>query len=247
VAGIVEAVAVDLHRQPMLGPAAVHPLGAGGAVGDRERKLGLLEPLEERLLELGERDVDVAVEDCSEVGGAGMLARDRLDVGGRRPVSHPGLVRGPSQVIEGEVGGEVDEGLRDGGDRDAAPERGHHLRAPDPETHHPPLGWRRDLGRRRRAPDEPKQMPRSTPAQSRSLAARSHRREKSRVHARRPVADAVDAPMLWQEHARMQPPLDLGERDPGLKQLRPRHDAVRAARNSADREIRGRFGSHYDP
>lgn len=90
-------------------------------------------------------------------------------------------------------------------------------------------------------------MPRSTPAQSRSLAARSDRRKKSRIHARRPVADAVDAPMLWQEHARMQPPPDLGERDPGPKQLRPRHDTVRAARNSADREIRGRFGSHYDP
>jgi hypothetical protein len=109
---VVEAVAVDLDGRAVLGPAAVDALGAGGAVGDGEREAGLLEPAEEALPELGEGDGDVAVQDGGEVCGALRLAfGDRHDLRGRGPVANPGLVAGPSEVIEGEVGGQVDEGL----------------------------------------------------------------------------------------------------------------------------------------
>ena len=61
VAGAVVAVAVELDRQPVLGPAAVDPLPAGRAVGHRKRQSGAPEAFEEARLEPAERHVDVAV------------------------------------------------------------------------------------------------------------------------------------------------------------------------------------------
>src|SRR3954447_2673315 len=123
VAGVVEGVAVELDREPVLGPAAVDALGAGGAVGGGGGQPSFCEPLEESLLEAAEGDGSVAVEDASEPRRARRLDTHHcLDLRRRRPVANPGLVAGPGEVIKGERGGEVDEGLGDGGDRDASPE-----------------------------------------------------------------------------------------------------------------------------
>src|SRR5215213_7810751 len=96
VAGVVEGVAVELDREPVLGPAAVDAPGAGGAVGDRLRQPRFFERSQEPLLEAAEGDGVVADEDAPELGRARRLdAHDRLDLRGRRPVLHAGLVAGP--------------------------------------------------------------------------------------------------------------------------------------------------------
>jgi hypothetical protein len=59
----VVAVAVDLDREAVRGPAGVDPAAAGGAVGLREREPCCLEPGEEAALQRAEGDVDVAAED----------------------------------------------------------------------------------------------------------------------------------------------------------------------------------------
>jgi len=74
VPGVVERVTVELDREPVLGPTAVDALGAGGAVGDGAGQPGLLEPLEEPLLEAAEGDGRVAVHHCAKLRGAGLSA-----------------------------------------------------------------------------------------------------------------------------------------------------------------------------
>jgi hypothetical protein len=204
-------------------------------------------PLEKPLLERGERDVDVAVEDGSEVGGAlRVRAPHRLDLGGSRAEPHSGLVAGPSEVIGGEVGGEVDEGLRDGGDRDAAPERADPFRAPRAHALHAPVRPRGYLGRRGWPSHDPEEMRRRLATQDRSVAASAHRGEVSRFDARRPMPDAIDASVLPQQRTDGDAVLDLGRRDPRAQQLRPRDDAVRAGRDPGDLSSSAASWSHYD-
>lgn len=111
VAGVVEGLAVELDREPVLGPAAVDALGAGGPVGDGAGQAGFLKPLQEPLLEAAEGDGSVAVHDRTELRGAGLPAEQFLNLRRRRAVANPGLVAGPGEVIDGEGGGQVDEGL----------------------------------------------------------------------------------------------------------------------------------------
>jgi hypothetical protein len=48
----VEAVAVELDREPVVGPAAVDPAAAGGLVGDRQGETVRAQMLKELGLEL---------------------------------------------------------------------------------------------------------------------------------------------------------------------------------------------------
>lgn len=114
----------------------------------------VFEPLEESLLEAAEGDGSVAVHDRTELRGAGLPAEQFLNLRRRRAVANPGLVAGPGEVIDGEGGGQVDEGLGDGGDRDASPERCFAFAAVHGEALHPPVRRGRDLGRGRRSLDD---------------------------------------------------------------------------------------------
>src|SRR5207249_9728247 len=67
VARVVKAVAVELDGQSMLGPAAIDPPPASGAVGLRQRQPGVLQKLEEASLELAQHDVDIAARDAAQL------------------------------------------------------------------------------------------------------------------------------------------------------------------------------------
>jgi hypothetical protein len=115
-------VAVELDGQAVLRPAAVHVAAAGGAVGRREGQPGLAEQRQEPALELAQRDASLATEDLVQVSGTGRVRPVRQG-GVDRPcldaVADLGPVADLPEVVEVEAADDVDEGPRDGGDRDA--------------------------------------------------------------------------------------------------------------------------------
>src|SRR6266511_533577 len=123
VARVVVAVAVQLDRQPPLGPAAVHPPPTGGAVGLRKCEAGLPHQLQEPLLELAQDDARLAAQDPAQLGRARAVRpprEDGLDLGRRGAVEDAGLVAGARELVRRQYGGEVDERAGHGGDRHAA-------------------------------------------------------------------------------------------------------------------------------
>src|SRR4051812_17979075 len=66
VARVVVAVAVELDREAVGGPAAVDALGARGLVRDRSRQAGFAQERQEAVLQFTEGDGDVAVQDGAQ-------------------------------------------------------------------------------------------------------------------------------------------------------------------------------------
>jgi len=66
VARAVVAIAIELHGQPRVGPAAIDPAPAGGLVGHRPRKTRVSYELDEGALKLADRDRGVAVDDPAQ-------------------------------------------------------------------------------------------------------------------------------------------------------------------------------------
>src|SRR4051812_1376669 len=120
---VVEAVAVELHREPPLGPPAVDVVRTRGAVRLREGQRVLPQQGQEPPLERAERDARVAADHEAELRHAGCsrtTLEGRREVSGRRPEANAGLVAGPREIGEGKLSGQVCEGARDARDRDAA-------------------------------------------------------------------------------------------------------------------------------
>jgi hypothetical protein len=142
------------------------------------------------------------------------------------------------QVLYAQNAGEIDEYLRQDGDRDAPPGGRHALvRGPPPPRHDSSdatLRRCRHLRRRRRAFQHSEEMRCSPSAQQRAVATREHGREIARLDARRSVSNPVDAAMLPQEGAGAQPVLDLRDREPRAQQLCSRHHAVLPSRDSRE-------------
>jgi hypothetical protein len=225
---VVEAIAVQRHGEPALGPAAVDVVRADRAVRPRQGKSLLAHELQEAPLQRTERDARVTAQDLAELRHAGSprpAFEDRGDVRGRRAVADAGLVARSGELIEGEVGGEVDERARHGRDRNAAVVRAIpplDAAPPHPDPSHTALQRRGHLRRRGRAVEEPEQVRRRPAAQPRFVAAGEHGGEVARLDARRAVADAVDPGMNPEQCPAVQTVLDLMPREAGPLQLRPR-------------------------
>src|SRR6185369_12590994 len=67
VSGVVVRVAVELDREVVLRPAAVHPAAARRTVRLRQRQGGFFEALDELLLELAEEDLHVSAQHRPEL------------------------------------------------------------------------------------------------------------------------------------------------------------------------------------
>jgi hypothetical protein len=149
-------------------------------------------------------------------------------------VAHAGLVAGAGEVVDREAGREIDERARDRGDGNAAPGRGvawvDATGSAGSDAVDPSLGRGRDLGRRRRALEEPEQLTGRPPAQERSLAARVDGGEVTGLDARGRVADAIDAAVLSHERPRAKARIDLIRGHARAQQLRPGHHPVRRRR-----------------
>ena len=91
-------------------------------------------------------------------------------------------------------------------------------------------------------------MGRRPPAEDGASAAREHRREVARLHARRPVPDPIDAAVLAQESSNGESVLELGDRESRVEQLAARHDAVLPSRDARQFPLhRPVLGSHHHP
>jgi hypothetical protein len=209
------------------------------------------QPPLEGSLQLAQSHLDVAAEDLSQLRGAfgfRPFRQYRFDLPRRRVVEDPGLVAGACQGIEGEVGCEVDEGARDGGDRDAAMGRsldashavgGHAVHAPLRGRRH----FRRGRGSLEKAPD----VRGRSAAQHRTVAAGPHGGEEGGLHAPRAVPDAVHPRMLPQQRAGPQSLSDLRERDSCAEQLRASDHTMRPRRQMSENCLYcGRLVSHCD-
>ena len=96
----VVAVAIELDREPVLGPAAIHPVAAGHLVRHRQRKIVATEQVKEGTLEAALREADVAVQDAAQTSGARGIATPRegcLYMPGGRAVPDSGLMTGSGQ------------------------------------------------------------------------------------------------------------------------------------------------------
>jgi len=123
VASVVVAVAVQLNRQPVLGPAAIDVVAAGLLVRFREREPSLFELGKESALEVAQGDLRIASEDRPQLCGASRgwpPGQGRLRGRGPNAVPHLGLVARASELCRPESRGQVDDGARDGGDGYAA-------------------------------------------------------------------------------------------------------------------------------
>ena len=126
VAGMVVAIAVELHGQSLLGPAAVDPASAGGAVRLGQGKSVRSQQVEEAPLQRAEGDVRVAAENAAKRPSPARVRsarEDTLDLRRRRAVQHPRLVARARELVRRQDGGEVHQRARRGGDGDAAPDR----------------------------------------------------------------------------------------------------------------------------
>src|SRR5215218_4262535 len=71
IAGVVVGVAVELDREPVRRPAAVHPPAPGGAVGLGEREAGVAKKLQEPLLEPAQAHLRITAHDATQLRRAG--------------------------------------------------------------------------------------------------------------------------------------------------------------------------------
>jgi hypothetical protein len=104
-ARVVEAVAVELDREPVLGPATVDPAATRRAVGNGKPEAIRVEELQEPALQGTEGDVDVSLDDPPEPAGAGdvgSLLELRGDLGRGGPMEHARLVAGTGEGLHGE-------------------------------------------------------------------------------------------------------------------------------------------------
>ena len=72
---LVVAVAVELDRQPVLGPAAVHASCPGRAVRLREHEPGVAQSRQKPRFELAERDANLSMQDLPELAAPGLFGR----------------------------------------------------------------------------------------------------------------------------------------------------------------------------
>jgi len=126
---------------------------------------GVAQPPQEATLQRAERDVRVAAHDRAELRRAGPVRtprQHRLDPPRRRAVMNARLMTHPSEVVDVQCRGEIDERPRRRGHRDGAPD--HDVAAIDlpsssrANARNPPSGAHQHLGRRRRAPEHPQQV-----------------------------------------------------------------------------------------
>src|SRR5205823_10113494 len=100
-ARVVVAIADELDRKGVLGPAAVDVAPAGGAVGHRQRQTGRSQELDEQALEFAEL-YPLALEDPVELPGAwGVRAASqrRVEPFCVHSVANLGFVRRACQVV----------------------------------------------------------------------------------------------------------------------------------------------------
>ena len=252
---MVVRVAEELDRQRRVVPATVDPASTGGTVGLRQREVDFLESAEEAFFELAEEDVDVAPQDPSQLPGTrGVWAtgEDRFDLLGPHSVKHLRLVHRACQVVLRKDCGEVNERAGNSRDRNASEEgrlAAIHLPAPPQlQTVHAAAGRSRDLGRRRRALDQPEEIGGGPPAQHSAVPRRFHRCHVARLQARCLVPHAVDAPVNTNQQTHTDPARDLFPRDRCAKQFGATNDPVLSARDSRDFSLyRPGFYPHQGP
>ena len=153
----------------------------------------------------------------------------------------PGFVAGAAELCGRQGRGEVEQGARDGGDRDVVERRGVQvveLRSVDGDARALPAGGDgdRDLGRRRRSADEPQQVGVGAVAQERALAAGEHGGHVVAADRWRGVAESVDAAVDAAQPPVMQPALDAVAVDAGFVELLDRDPAVLAIRDPGEVE-----------
>ena len=193
----VKAVAVELDGQLSFRPAAVDVVAAGRPVGPRQRKAGLAQQLQEPLLELAEDHVRVAADDAAELGGARSsrpLRQRGLDPPRRGPEADAGLVAGPAEILLRQIARDVDERAGHSHHGNPLPDGGLDLfRSARLDPFDPARPRRCHLGRRRRALEQAEQVGGGEATQHGPFAASLYRCHVAGLHARRVVADAVDA------------------------------------------------------
>jgi hypothetical protein len=145
-------------------------------------------------------------------------------------VKHACLVTGACDLVERQYGRQIHERAGHGRNGNVAEDRGiaaaDVLRPPRPNALDTSLGRGCHLRRRRRAPEQPKQMPRRPAAQQRTLPACKYSRDVRRLDPRRAVPDAVDAGVLGKERAFTHAPMYPGRRDTSAQQLRAGNNPV---------------------
>jgi hypothetical protein len=191
--------------------------------------------------ELAERDPNVSVQNPPQrrrARAVGPAREHRLDLGWCGAVPNAGLVTRPGQVIDPQHGGQIHERARDGGDRDPAPGRrvfGVDATRPSrPDTLDPALGGRRHFRRGSGTLEDTQQVGSRPPAQESLLATGTHRRQVTRLAARRSVSDAVDPAVLLKQRARAQAMPDLLQGHARAQQLGASNDPVRRSRDSRE-------------
>jgi hypothetical protein len=139
------------------------------------------------------------------------------------------------KCVDGQLGGDVDECARHGGDRDAPEEHRvlgiEETAAMRLDSLNAPLGRRCDLRRRRRPLHQPMQIRGRKPTQKRTFACCQDRGQVSGFDAGCPVPDPVDAAVLAEQGSALNARPDLLRRHTRIEQLRAGDDPMRRARN----------------
>lgn len=195
--------------------------------------MGLAKAGKEVLLEPAEAHAYLAMKDAAKnvrAGAAGQSGEHRLDLARRSPVEHLRLMTGARQGSLWEDAGQVNEGPRNGGDRDPAPIcRILGMKRPgttsvDPIN--PTFGRGQNLRRGWRALEQSPEVPGGAATQERPTAARQDCGEISRLGARGLMSHSVDAAMDRDQGAPLETPPDVLTRHPLAQQAFPGHDTV---------------------
>jgi hypothetical protein len=148
----VEPIAVQLNRESIGRPAAVHSVTAGWAVGFRQRQTPTAQQVEEGGLEPAQRYPDLAVEDPPKSARTrtGWESRqDRLHLRRLGAVENLSFMTSACQDGLREGPGEIDKCSRHGRHRNSTAPRPVFgvvgASSPDPDTRDAPFTWRQDL------------------------------------------------------------------------------------------------------
>src|SRR5215207_9760936 len=123
-AGVVVAVAVELDREPVVGPATIDVPAVDAAVCLGQGKAGLSKAGNEGGLELAEAHGLVPPDDATQLPRPRPVVaacEHRLDLIWSRVKAHDGLVERTGEFVPVEDDSEVDEGSLDRGDRNPTP------------------------------------------------------------------------------------------------------------------------------
>ena len=245
VARLVVAKPIELDGQPVRRPATVDSMRADTSVGFRKRESVCLQKLDKPALELAQCDAHLASQHSPQLRRAWNVRATRehfVHVSGGCPVKYAGLVTGPRQFARMESRREVDEGARDGSDRD--PTEHHRVigAGPTRASRNDPIdlsfGRRGDLRLRERALEDAQQVCGGETAEHRSVTTREHRREVARLDVVRSMPDAVHATMHGQQAPLAHAAAYHGRRHSCGKQLRARHNSVLVIRDARQFQFR---------